>query len=133
MEKPLLVEIIAYAPTAFYYCTHCEIAWNEMGKSNRAQEEQLESSLPEDLAREYRVISDWVKEMFRVHCDRLTVKVIDAASVEGVFKSLRYNARRYPAVIVNQKARFIGETSLQSATDEINRLLMSQEIKTSLT
>jgi hypothetical protein len=130
MQKPLLVEIIAYAPTAFYYCTHCEIAWNEMGKSNRTHEEEFESSLPEDLAREYQVISDWVKEMFRIHRDQLTVKVIDAASVEGVFKSVRYNARRYPVVIVNQKTRFIGESSLRLATNEINRLLMSQEIET---
>jgi hypothetical protein len=35
MERPLLVEIIAYAPTAFYHCTHCEVAWREMG-NNRA-------------------------------------------------------------------------------------------------
>lgn len=127
MAVPLLVEIITYAPTAFYHCTHCEIAWHEMGKSSRTREEQLESSLPEDLAREYQIVSVWVKDMFRVHCDQLTVKVIDAASVEGVFKSLIYNARRYPAVIVGQKTRFIGEASLQSAADEINRLLNRQE------
>lgn len=127
MNKPLQVEIIAYAPTAFYHCAHCEVAWREMGKSNRAQEEQLESSLPEDLQREYLAVSDWVTEIFRVHCDRLIVKVIDAASVEGVYKSLRYNARRYPAVIVNQQARFIGGDSLQSAANEIKRLLAIQE------
>lgn len=127
MNKPLQVEIIAYAPTAFYHCTHCEAAWREMGKSNRTQEEQLESSLPEDLQREYLAVSDWVTEIFRVHCDRLIVKVIDAASVEGVYKSLRYNARRYPAVIVNQQARFIGGDSLQSAANEIKRLLAIQE------
>jgi len=128
MDEPLLVEIIAYAPTAFYHCTHCEVAWREMGKSNRVHEEQLESSLPEDLQHEYLAVSDWVKEMFRVHCDRLVVKVIDAASIEGVFKSLRHNARRYPAVIVNRDTRFIGENSLESATNEINRLLTEKEI-----
>jgi len=128
MDEPLLVEIIAYAPTAFYHCTHCEVAWREIGKSNRVHEEQLESSLPEDLQREYLAVSDWVKELFRVHCDQLVIKVIDAASVEGVFKSLRYKARRYPAVIVNSKSRFIGENSLQSATNEIDRLLTRQEI-----
>lgn len=123
MEEPLLVEIIAYAPTAFYHCTHCEVAWREMGKSNRVHEEQLESSLPEDLQREYLIVSDWVKEMFRVHCDRLVVKVIDAASVEGVVKSLRYNARRYPAIIVNRRGRFVGKDALAQAAGEISRLL----------
>lgn len=128
MDNPLLVEIIAYAPTAFYHCTHCEVAWREMGKSDHVHKEQLESSLPEELQREYAAISDWVKEMFRVHCDRLIVKVIDAASVEGVFKSLRYNARRYPAIVVNQRDRFIGKEALTLAAGEINRILNEQEI-----
>lgn len=130
MNKPLLVEIIAYAPTAFYHCTHCEVAWREMGKSNRVHEEQLESSLPEDLAHEYQIVSDWVKEMFRVHCDAIVLKVIDAASVEGFYKSLKYNARRYPAVIVNGgTARFIGTQMLSSASEEIAHQLSSQPVE----
>lgn len=127
-NKPLLVEVIAYAPTAYYHCTHCEVAWREMGKSNRVQEEQLESSLPRDLQREYMAVSDWVKEMFRIHCDGLIIKVIDAASVEGVIKSLRYNARRFPAIIVNQQARFTGADALAQAAGEINRLLYGKEV-----
>ena len=128
MKEPLLVEIIAYAPTAFYHCTHCEVAWREMGASNRIHEEQLESSLPKDLINEYQAISDWVQEAFRVHCDRILVKVIDAASLEGFYKSLKYNARHYPAIIVDQKARFMGSRTLQSAADEISRLLADQPV-----
>ena len=124
-DKPLLVEIIAYAPTAFYHCTHCEVAWREMGATNRIHEEQVESSLPEDLLQEYQVVSDWVKELFRAHCDRVVLKVIDAASLEGVYKSLRYNARRYPAVIVNGKSKFIGSHMLTEASEEIAQQLQS--------
>jgi hypothetical protein len=124
--KPLLVEIIAYAPTAYYHCTHCEVAWREMGVDNHIHEEQLQSSLPEDLIREYQTVSDWVKEMFRVHCDVIVLKVIDAASIEGFFKALKYNARRYPAVIVNQKARFLGSEMLSAASEEIARQIASQ-------
>ena len=127
-EKPLLVEIIAYAPTAFYHCTHCEVAWREMGANNRIHEEQMESSLPEDLIREYEAVSNWVREMFRVHCDRILLKVIDAASIEGFYKSLKYNARRYPAVIVNGKARFLGSQMLPSASEEIAHQLASQTL-----
>jgi hypothetical protein len=123
MNKPLLVEILAYAPTAFYHCNHCEVAWREMGKSNRVQEEQLESSLPPDLAREYQAVSDWVREIFRAYGDRLIVKVIDAASIEGVVKSLRYKTRRFPAVVIERQARFSGKDSLRSAAQEIDRLL----------
>lgn len=126
MDKPLLVEIIAYAPTAYYHCTHCEVAWREMGADNRIHEEQVESSLPEDLMREYQTVSDWVKELFRVHCDAVLLKVIDAASIEGVFKSLRYNARRYPAVIVNGRSRFLGTQMLTAASEAIAQQLASQ-------
>ncbi|MBI1793177.1 MAG: hypothetical protein HYR70_03180 [Chloroflexi bacterium] len=128
MTEPLLVEIIAYAPTAFYHCTHCEVAWREMGATNRIHEEQMESSLPKDLIAEYQVVSDWVQKAFRVHCDRITVKVIGAASLEGFYKSLKYNARRYPAIIVDQKARFVGSQRLQAASDEIARLLAGQVV-----
>ena len=128
MSEPLLVEIIAYAPTAYYHCTHCEVAWREMGADNRIHEEQLESSLPEDLIQEYQVVSDWVKELFRVHCDAILLKVIDAASVEGFYKSLRYNARRYPAVVVNRKARFLGSEMLSAASEEITRQLASEPL-----
>src|SRR6266542_5822101 len=126
MSKPLLVEIIAYAPTAFYHCTHCGVAWREMGANNRIHEEQMESSLPEDLIKEYETVSNWVKEMFRIHCDAILLKVIDAASIEGFYKSLKYNARRYPAVIVNHKARFLGSQMLPAASEEISHQLESQ-------
>ena len=86
MDKALPVEIIAYAPTAFYHCTHCEVAWSEMGATNQIHDEQVRNSLPEDLIQEYQEISDWVRELFRQHCDRIIIKVIDAASIEGVFK-----------------------------------------------
>lgn len=129
MSEPLLVEILAYAPTAYYHCTHCEVAWQEMGKSNHAHQEQLESSLPEDLLREYQAVSDWVREMFRVHCDRVILKVIDAASLEGFYKSLKYNARRYPAVIVGGKQRFVGSRMLASAGEEIGRQLADQPLE----
>jgi hypothetical protein len=97
-----------------------------MGANNRIHEEQMESSLPQDLIEEYQTVSDWVQEMFRKHCDAVVLKVIDAASVEGFYKSLKHNARRYPAVIVNGKARFIGSQMLPDASEEIARQLANQ-------
>ena len=126
ITKPLLVEIIAYAPTAYYHCTHCEVAWREIGATSQMHKEQLASSLPEDLIQEYQVVSDWVRELFRLHCDQILLKVIDAASIEGFYKSLKYNARRYPAVIVNGKDRFLGSQMLSKASEEIVHQLASQ-------
>ena len=125
MSKTLLVEIITYAPTAFYHCTHCEIAWREIGVSNQAHEEQLQSSLPEDLAQDYLVVSQWVKDVFRRYCDQVVIKMVDAASLEGVWLSLRHGARHYPAVIV-EKQVFAGVDALKSAETRLNGLLQAQ-------
>jgi hypothetical protein len=122
MNKPLTVEIIAFAPTAYYHCTHCEVAWREMGASNRIHEEQVESSLPPDLAGDYQAVSDWVRETFRVYCDQLLVKVIDAASLEGFVKSLRYSIHRYPAILLNGK-KFTGDSALSHASEALADLL----------
>ena len=128
MEKPLLVEIIAYAPTAYYHCTHCEVAWREIGVSNRIHQEQMQSSLPEDLAQDYQTISDWVREIFRQHCDNVTLKVIDAASPVGLFKSLRYRIHRYPAVVVDHRTRFQATDLKLAALEIANRLTQPQNI-----
>ncbi len=118
MASQTLVEVIAYAPTAYYHCTHCEVAWREIGVSNHIHEERMRSSLPDDLTRDYQALSDWVREMFDLHGDGIVVKVIDAASPEGVLNSLRYGVRRYPAVIVDHQKRFQAG-ALASAAEEI--------------
>ena len=44
--KPLLVEVIAYAPTQYYHCAHCEVLWKETGASNvqKWHDEMLKTS-----------------------------------------------------------------------------------------
>lgn len=120
--NPLLVEIIAHTPTAFYHCAHCEIAWQPAGIADHLHNDQLSSSLPSDLAAQYQVIAGWVQDLFRRYGGRVVIKVIDAASPEGFLKSLRYGVRRYPAVVVDRKARFTGD-ALASAEAEIARRL----------
>lgn len=101
MKRPLQIEIIAYAPTAFYHCLHCELVWQQAGVGQVLHAEQLASGLPEDLQKAYQDLATWIARLLSTYCDRITVKVIDAVSVEGWWKSLRYGARRYPAVIVD--------------------------------
>jgi hypothetical protein len=121
-DKSLLVEIVAYAPTAFYHCTHCEVVWRETGFSKGLHEEQVASALPPDMLQDYQSVSDWVRHLFKAHCDRILIKVIDAASIEGFWKSLRHGLKRYPAVLVGGRVTSIG-TDFSPAEAEINRRL----------
>ncbi len=98
--EPLLVEIVAYAPTAFYHCTHCEVIWKETGFSAGVHEEQLRSALPPDLLDEYQALSDWARHLMEVYGSRVGIRVVDAASLLGVWQTARHRLRRYPAVLV---------------------------------
>ncbi len=118
MNTTLEVDIVAYAPTAYYHCTHCEVAWRKMGATNRIHDEQVQSSLPADLAGDYQAVSDWVRDMFSLYDDRITIKVIDAASPEGFIKSIRRGLHRYPAILIDNK-KFIGRKALEEASHDL--------------
>jgi len=102
------VEILAYAPTEFYHCQHCEIVWGHLGLGDRLHAEERKSALPADLQAEYAAISDWALQAFDRYGNRLTVKVIDAASIEGLFKAVRHRTRRFPSFIIDGRERIVG-------------------------
>jgi hypothetical protein len=109
MAPPVQVEILAYAPTEFYHCQHCEVVWDHLGLGRRIHQEQRASGLlPPDLQAEYAAISEWGREAVGRYGERLTIKVIDAASVEGVWKALRHRVRRFPAFILDGQEKFLG-------------------------
>ena len=121
-SKPVMVEVLVYAPTMFFHCQHCEFVWQHTAGTPKFHKEQLESSIPEDLKQEYQRLSDWVLDVAETHKGRVVFKIIDAASIEGVFKSLRYRVRRFPAMIVDGKQKVVG-SDLDRARDLIEKRL----------
>jgi hypothetical protein len=105
---PLSVKVIAYAPTIFRHCQHCEVAFEGLGLGERMHRAEARDALPADLAEEFQRISDWVHALIERHGPRLAVSVVDAASIEGVWSSLRHRVRRFPAVIVNGRETYPG-------------------------
>lgn len=106
--QPVSVQIITYTPTAFRHCQHCEVAFKGVGFGQSVQREAAASSLPDDLASEYQDLSNWVHRLLERHPGRVAVSVVDATSIEGVWKSLRHRVRRYPATIVAGREKAIG-------------------------
>ena len=121
MPAALELQILAYTPTAFLQCVHCENVMGEAGLYQPVRREQLESGLPPELAEEYGRVSDWVREQVARHGDRIAVAVVDVASVQGFWKSLRHRVHRFPAVIVGGEV-FAG-TDLGAAADALARRL----------
>ena len=121
-HPPVTIDVIAYAPVAFFHCLHCESIWQHTDVRAKARCEQLETSLPPDLIDQYQQLSDWVRRMDEAHGRRVRFRIVDAASVEGCLKSLRYGVRHYPAVIVDGKDKSTG-ADLERATALIERRL----------
>lgn len=106
--QPVTIEVITYAPTAFYHCQHCELAFQEMGIGERFRRQEAAESLPDDLARDFQALSDWVHGLLARHHGSVRVRVLDAASLEGVAASIRHRVFRFPAVIVGGRDKRIG-------------------------
>ena len=53
-------------------------------------------------------LCDWIRELTRLHKDGLLIKLIDAQSILGFYKSLRHWVRKYPAFIVEGKETYTG-------------------------
>lgn len=106
--KPVSIQVIAYAPTVFYHCQHCELTFQEMGVGDRLRRREAAEALPDDLIQEFQVVSDWVHDLLQRHAGRVRVDVLDAASIRGFFASLRHRVGRYPAVIVDGREKRIG-------------------------
>lgn len=118
--KPVSVQIIAYTPTVFYHCQHCELTFREMGIGERVRRREAADALPPDLAREFQAVSDWVHRLIHRHGTAIRLDVLDAASIRGFLTSVRRRIGRYPAVIVDGEARWTG-LEFGAADAEIDR------------
>src|SRR3989442_2302462 len=103
---PVRVEVIAYAPTAFFHCQHCELTLQHVGVGQKIHDAQTAYALPPDLAHDYQAVSEWVRALTAHYGGQVIVKVVDPASGEGLYKTLPYRLRRYPAGIVSGHDRW---------------------------
>lgn len=124
--RPVRVDVLTYAPTVFFHCQHCEVVFGQTGIGERVHREQARGSLPDDLRAEFAQLADWVHRLVERHGARVRVRLIDAASIQGFWTSLRHRTRSYPAVIVDRQERFVGE-NLAVAELEIERRMRSDQ------
>ena len=65
------------------------------------------TGLPGDLLREFHDLSEWAHTLPDKFGSRVSLRLIDAASLEGFFKSLVRRFHRYPAFTVGDH-RYVG-------------------------
>jgi hypothetical protein len=103
--KPVVVEVLTYAPTIFYHCQHCELTFDQVGLGGSVHRQQLREALPPELSEQWHAISDWAEDVATTYGDSVVVKIVDAASLEGIWKSLRHRVYRYPTIVVGGQQR----------------------------
>jgi len=63
---------------------------------------------PLNSKEEYLQLCDWIREQTRLYKVSLLIKLIDAQSILGFYKSLRHWVRKTPAFIVEGKETYTG-------------------------
>jgi hypothetical protein len=88
------------------------VTWQVAGLGQKVHREQLDAGLPDDLAAEFHSLSQWAHGLPQRYGSRVTVRLVDAASIEGFFKSLVRRLNRYPAFIVEGR-KYVGNDFLK--------------------
>jgi len=76
---------------------------------------------PEDLKEDYLFLSTWIKELSMRYREKILIRITDAQSLQGFYKSIRYRAFRYPAFIINGRKKYTGKDK-----DQLESLLQEE-------
>jgi hypothetical protein len=117
--KPILLEVVAKMMTSFDQCRRCKMFFDQTGLNQKLQQKEMDE-YPPDLKEENRNLLDWMRELNRLYKHRLAIKLIDAPSFLGVYKSLRHRIHTYPTFIVEGKETYAGwdKSQLESLLDQ---------------
>jgi hypothetical protein len=100
--KPVYIEVVTNVLTVYSHCNSCRPIFHESGVEDRVAAEALDD-YPKDLKEEFLQLSDWIRDLVRLYRHRIKVRIVDAKSMLGIYKSLRHRFRKYPAFIVDCK------------------------------
>ena len=105
--KPISLEIVTQVITTFDHCSHCELIFDEAGLRSKHRQKEIDE-YPQDLKEDFLKLSDLIRDLARLYKHRLHVRIIDAKSLMGVYKSLRFRIKTYPTFIVEGKEALAG-------------------------
>ena len=105
--KPICVEIVTQMITTFDHCSHCALIFDEADLGPRHRQKEVDE-YPQDLKEDFLKLSNCIGELTRLYKHRLRIRLIDAKSLMGLYKSLRFRIRTYPTFIVEGKEALPG-------------------------
>jgi hypothetical protein len=126
--KPVIVEIVTRVMTSFGHCRHCDVVFHQTGLDQVLHQREI-NDYPADLREEFANLSAWIRELNRLYKHRLRIRLIDAQSLSGLYKSLRHRIRKYPTFIVEGKETYSGwdKERLEGLLDKYIRGALAQK------
>jgi hypothetical protein len=67
---------------------------------------------PKEVREDYLFLSGWITELAQKYREQILIRITDAQSLQGFYKSIRYRAFRYPAFIINGRKKYTGKDKL---------------------
>jgi len=116
--KNISIEVVSRVLTTFQYCASCGPVFRETGIENAVNKEAL-AEYPLDLQEEFLKLSDVIRELRRLYKHRIRIELINTQSLLGIYKTLRYRIRKYPAFIIGKKDVCFG-WDLQKLSDIVD-------------
>lgn len=106
-HSPIDVEVVAHVIGSMDHCNHCQVFIDGVGIGDQVHGRDLQS-FPEEFVRDWARLSDWVLDLAETFPGQLVIRITDAQSVRGLWKSLTRGVRKYPTFIVDGKEKYHG-------------------------
>ena len=104
-KKPVKVEFVGIMPTLLMHCEHCMDVMHGTGMDPYS--EQLQE-YPAELVKEYFTLSEMAQKLRDEFHGAVVFDAIDAASPQGIWKTIRYRILRTPCVLIQGRKVFEG-------------------------
>ena len=105
--KPISIEVISNLLITYSHCSRCKLIFDESGLGKNARREDIDD-YPSELKDELLRLSGLIGELRSLYKHRICIRLIDAQSPIGIFKSLIYRFREYPTFIIEKKDVYSG-------------------------
>ena len=100
--KAVTIEVVSRFLTSYGHCIRCESIFLESGVGKKLKIEDVDE-YPADLKEDSLRLSELICELSKMYKHRIRIRLIDAQSPLGIYKSLVHRFRKYPTFIVEKK------------------------------
>ncbi len=106
------IEVVTHVTGSVNHCESCQVFIDGVGIGDRIHTEDMQS-YPEEFIRDWQRISDWVFELAEAYPGKLVIRITDAQSMQGLWKSISKGVHQYPTFIIDGQEKYHGWDSQQ--------------------